>query len=151
MKNINITLHPLSLLVGAALIMVIGLTVSAALPAGGPAGRDAQLVSVDGQPAARDMVIIREGTPYTVPSGKLVVVHSLGRTNDETSTCHTTIYIDGAASGSRRTGHSNNSYAIEWTSLGELPGGVPATENSIVTVTSNTGGYGMAVGSLHDV
>jgi len=148
MKNINITLQPLSLLVGAALIVVVGLTVSAVLP-GGPAGRDAQLVTIDGQPAARDMVIIRQGAPYTVPAGKILVVSSIGRNNvgNPPNASYTLeIYVDDIPSGGRYLGDSDN---VVFVSLGEIPGGLPAWNGSIVRVESNSTD-GMAIGHLED-
>jgi len=147
MKNINITLQPLSLLVGAALIVVVGLTVSAVLP-GGPAGRDAQLVTIDGQPAARDMVIIRQGVPFTVPSGKVLLVHSFGCSYGSASTSLSAhLYVDDISSGSRVLDSSQEAFV----SLGEIPGGLPAWSGSVVRVENpGNGGPAMAIGHLED-
>ena len=147
MKNINITLQPLSLLVGAALIVVVGLTVSAVLP-GGPTGRDAQLITIDGQHAARDMVIIREGTPYTVPTGKILVVHSFGASFLGADTYALThLFIDDINSGSRTI----DTISEDFVSVGQFPGGLPAVSGSVVRVENTVnGGPGMAVGHLED-
>jgi hypothetical protein len=73
------TLRPLALaaIVGSALTLaVVGLmSMTQVLPAG-------QHVIVGYGPSPRDMVQIKEGTPYTVPNGKLFLLTGLGTGGD---------------------------------------------------------------------
>src|SRR5437870_230155 len=63
-------IHVPSALAGVALASAILLSMSQSAPVGPP--------RIEYGPNPRDMVQIREGTPYTVPSGRLLVVTGLG-------------------------------------------------------------------------
>ncbi|MCH2107305.1 MAG: hypothetical protein MK291_11765 [Planctomycetes bacterium] len=143
MKNIQITLQPLSLIVGALLVGLVTVTVSAISPAGGPTDRDAQLMVIDGQSSARDRVLIRAGeaNAYTVPTGKILIIDGLGNTTES----HTaSLYIDGKRSGIVRM---RNDF-----SAGNAPMSIPgirADSGSVVVVEVHQDG-GLATGYLVD-
>jgi hypothetical protein len=78
MKNINITLHPLSVLAGMALLGITLIATSAFAPQGSSSTRDVSAIEVVSDPHPRDYVRIVEGTAYTVPSGKIFVPTAFG-------------------------------------------------------------------------
>ena len=80
MKNINITLQPLSLLVGAAIVGLSLVTSGAFTPQGSSSTRDVSAIEITNQPSPNDYFSIRAGTPYVVPSGKTFVLTGLGKT-----------------------------------------------------------------------
>ncbi len=73
---LKLTLHPLSAVTGLALAALVALTTSQASPS--PAKLNPASIRIEYVPHPRDMVQIREGTPYTVPAGKLLVITALG-------------------------------------------------------------------------
>jgi hypothetical protein len=149
MKNIHITLQPLSLLVGAAMIGVIGLTVSATPPAGGPTGRDAQLVTIDGQPAARDMVVIHQGSPYTVPAGKILLITQYGDSG-VLDVLTAGVNVDGVGVVKRRAFCNGGVSSYDIPSLHPISGGYPVHAGSIVEPWCNQSETGVAIGHLED-
>ena len=78
MKNINITLQPLSLLVGAAIVGLSLVTSGAFTPQGSASARDVNTIAIEGQHNPKDVFFISEGTPYTVPAGKVITLLSAG-------------------------------------------------------------------------
>ena len=74
MKQINITLHPFSALIGAAIVCLTMLTVGAVTVQGSSSTRDVSAIENVNDPHPRDYMRIDEGTPYTVPAGKILVV-----------------------------------------------------------------------------
>jgi hypothetical protein len=71
--NRSLSLHPLSLVLGLASGVLILVSMSQAPPL------NARNVNVQYLPDPRDYVQIREGVPYTVPAGKLLVMTALGQ------------------------------------------------------------------------
>jgi len=69
-----LTLHPASLTLGLVLGGVALLSMSQAIVATSP-------LRIEYSPHPRDMVQISQGTPYTVPQGRLLVVTALGNTD----------------------------------------------------------------------
>lgn len=85
----TITLHPVSLLVGAAALGGVLSLVSAVQAPASTGAATARAVSqvpltitnaieVKGVPVPENMVQIKEGTPYVVPAGRMFVVTALG-------------------------------------------------------------------------
>ena len=78
MKQINITIHPFSALIGAAIVCLTMLTVGAVTVQGSSSTRDVSAIENVNEPHPRDFVRIDEGTPYTVPTGKILVITGCG-------------------------------------------------------------------------
>ena len=78
MKQIKITIHPFSALIGAAIVCLTMITVGAVTVQGSSSTRDVSAIEVVSDPHPRDYVRIVAGTPYTVPAGKVLVVKQLG-------------------------------------------------------------------------
>jgi hypothetical protein len=78
MKQINITIHPFSALIGAAIVCLTMLTVGAVTVQGSSSTRDVSAIEVVSDPHPRDFVRIVEGSAYTVPSGKVLVPTAFG-------------------------------------------------------------------------
>jgi hypothetical protein len=74
MKQINITIHPFSALIGAAIVCITMLTVGAVTVQGSSSTRDVSAMENVNDPHPRDYVRIDEGTAYTVPTGKILVI-----------------------------------------------------------------------------
>jgi hypothetical protein len=70
----TISVHPTSLALGLVFAGVCFISMSQVWPAG-------QHIIVEYGPSPRDMVQIREGTPFTVPPGKLLVMTALGNSD----------------------------------------------------------------------
>ena len=77
MKNVNITLQPLSLLVGAAIVGLSLVTTGAFTPQGSSSARDVNTIAIDGQHKPKDVVFISDANAYTVPAGKSLTLLSL--------------------------------------------------------------------------
>jgi hypothetical protein len=80
MKQINITIHPFSALIGAAIVCLTMLTVGAVTVQGTSSTRDVSAIENVNEPHPRDFVRIDEGVPFTTPAGKLFHLTSLGGT-----------------------------------------------------------------------
>ena len=78
MKNIQLTIHPFSALIGAALVCLTMLTVGAIAVQGSSSTRDVSAIENVNDVHPRDFVRIVEGAPYTVPSGKILVPTAFG-------------------------------------------------------------------------
>jgi hypothetical protein len=72
------TLQPLSLVLGLAFglacFVAMGQSSISSTPIGTP-------VRIEYMPHPRDMIVIQQGVPFTVPPGKLLVMTALGNTN----------------------------------------------------------------------
>ena len=79
MKNIQITLQPLSLIVGAGLLGIMLITTGAFTPQGTASARDVSATEIVGPFNPRTAIRVTEGTPYTVPTGKRFVLTTLAR------------------------------------------------------------------------
>jgi hypothetical protein len=99
------------------------------------------LVHVAGIPDPRTMVTIKEGAPFIVPAGNLLVLTGLGATHDNSEA---TLRIDGVdeCSAVVRLPYGNN------TTVAELPHWLTAGEGSTVEVVTPGGWYGCAWGYL---
>jgi hypothetical protein len=118
--------HVLSALLGSALAigMVVLLSMNQVLPAG-------QHVIVSYGPSPRDMVQIKEGTPYTVPPGKLFVLTGVGSTVG----CYTvTLKVNGQDEASTVFSCPSTGCSIM-----SAPVGFTVASGSTLETSSNTG------------
>jgi hypothetical protein len=170
MKNINITLQPLSLLVGAALVGLSLVTSGAFTPQGSSGARDVSAIQILGQPRPQEMMRVTEGAAFTVPPNKLFVVTGLLSTyavapsdGDNIVTLAfdgqdiAAALLSGARRGSASPGGSqenSSSHTVSpyggGPSLASVPPGLVATAGQVVTVIDNTSGVGTALGYLVD-
>jgi len=139
-----VSIHPLSALAGAGLLGLILVASGAAqtrslfhqIPTG------SGTVRVAGIPDPRDMLVIREGTPFVVPQGKLLVVTALGATANSVTV---NLMIDGQ----REAQGVVNMPTFGPTTMAQLP--MWLTIGSGATVEAVTGSiYGRAWGYLVD-
>jgi hypothetical protein len=136
-------LRPLVLpaVVGSALtLVVIGLmSMTQVLPAG-------QHVIVSYGPEPRDMVQIRQGTPYVVPAGKLFILTGLG--NNSTCPYLFTLSVNGQdeiSAGVSGTFGSGSAVA-ELSSVAHVPPGFTAPAGSMLSISGSCGGGQMNPG-----
>lgn len=125
MKNtLNIQLHPTSLLLGLAVGVL-------ALVAMGQKPQDVrELVRVEYGPHPRDIVVITETAPYTVPPGRLLVVTGLGTSIDTGVGGGAHLIVNGSIEAT----NSNNSHP----SMFPLPSpGIAIKAGATVTVDDN--------------
>jgi hypothetical protein len=78
MKQINITIHPFSALIGAAIVCLTMLTVGAVTVQGSSSTRDVSAIEVFSPWSAEDVVRIYDTGSYVVPAGKHLVLTALG-------------------------------------------------------------------------
>jgi len=142
-----LSVHWRSAFAGAGLLGAILLVAGAAQvplpPREIPAG--VGLTRVAGIPDPREMVVVREGTPYIVPPGRLLAITGLGGTNHlGPNTLEVTLRVDGIdeVEASVRLPYGNG------TTVADLPQGFSVREGSSVEVLSTTGDYGCAWGYL---
>ena len=134
-----IQLHPRSLLVGIVLGAIALLTMSQSL------APSTATVRVQYMPHPRDMVQIEEGTPFTVPSGRILVVTGLG-SNDYTLTGETRLSVNSAIELTQPT----NGGSYETPTVRAVPVGFSAKPGDVVSVDSSSGSAGRAWGYLAD-
>ena len=134
MKNINITLQPLSLLVGAAIVGLSLVTTGAFTPQGSSSARDVNTIAIEGQHNPRDVFFISEGTPYTVPSGKVVTLLSAGGVGNGSSSYYLQLGVNALP--------WNEFIAASNTSFRNLPLGLTFSENTSLSVTDGGAGAG---------
>ena len=134
-------LHPLSALVGLAVATLALLAMSQATAGSNRINRE---LLVAYGPHARDMVVIREGTPYTVPHGKLLVMTAIG--NSGFIQMASTFLVNGVPEGASALGGC-------WPSMPtihRLPPGHAVPAGSVVEVVSD-GTVGRAWGYLESL
>lgn len=135
----TIQLHPTSLFVGAAVVGLAFLTMA----------QNPQPINPNWSPRnplpvvlLRDYIQIREGTPYTVPPNKILMVTALG---SGSNTGQAWIYVSGRST-AEVTANCNASSSVL-----ELARGLTLNAGDIVGVFgANTGGSGVAWGFLAD-
>jgi len=140
-----VSIHPLSALAGAGLLGLILMASGAAqtpVPLQQIATGQTGLIRVAGIPDPRQMLVIREGTPFVVPAGKLLVITGLGGTG---SGVVAGLRVDGvnqfAASGNLESGNA--------LSIRAVPPGFTVEAGLTVEVSSGTP-FGRAWGYLVD-
>lgn len=140
----SITIHPGSLVVGAGLLGLVLLLTSAAQRTSASLGHFLSpnpTVEVVGIPDPRDMVMIREGQPFTVPTGKILVVTALGATSNSFVV---SLLVDGQ---NEMEAVANLPYGNS-TTVQQLPTGFTVPSGSIVEVTSGQAIFARAWGYL---
>jgi hypothetical protein len=93
MKQVNISIHPFSALVGMAVLSIVWVSAAAMPLQGSSSDRDVSAIENVNDPHPRDYVILRGNQPYTVPSGRLLVLTSAGR--NDTWSMSVTVWVDG--------------------------------------------------------
>jgi hypothetical protein len=78
MKQINITIHPLSALAGMALLGLVWVTAGAMPLQGSSSTRDVSAIEVVSPWPSKDVVRIYDTGSYVVPAGKNLVLTALG-------------------------------------------------------------------------
>jgi hypothetical protein len=139
----TIQLHPLSVLVGLG-IALLGLVAMGQMAV--PSRTALAHSSMFRQVAhPRDWVVIKEGVPFLVPPGRILVLTGVGATKFSSCAFGGTIRIDGsdAAEGSQ---YDNNGDA----SVHGLPVGLSARAGSTVEIDACAAGAGRAWGYLVD-
>ena len=137
MKQINITIHPFSALIGAAIVCLTMLTVGAVTVQGSSSTRDVSAIENVNEPHPRDNVVISGGMPFVVPSGKLLVVTALGTS----SYMHDVdLLVDGIQQVSAQADSPSNTDSLSWvSSVLQLPTpGLTAQSGQTVTVVGSS-------------
>ncbi len=128
-----IQLHPGSVLAGVGVALLAFVVMGQQVVSTGQAplaGLDPELT----RPPAfavhpRDFVQIKEGTPYTVPAGKLFVLTALGNTVAE---MHTELFVNGVAEAESSNAQSTGNAV----SMKRVPRGFAVAAGSVITLTS---------------
>ncbi len=120
--NRTISLQPMSLVAGLALGVLVLLSMSQ-VPV-----LNARNLNVQYVPDPRDCVQIREGTPFTVPSGRLLVVTALGSVYLTAQEAHLFVNDQEELVAALPSSSATNRII-------EVPPGLTAQAGSVVTVT----------------
>ena len=143
-----ISIHPLSAVLGAAVLGLVALATSAQRTSEFLGhGSHPDEIRVLGIPDPRTAVLIREGTPYTVPSGKLLIVTAVGMTNAPSTENRSVLRLDG-----KEEVTTFLTTAAGGSSLVEFPSpGIRAVSGQVVEAdTLSSGNDGRAWGYLID-
>jgi hypothetical protein len=132
----TIQLHPLSVLVGLGIATLAFVAMAQSPTPIDPVLHPRSLP----QPviAARDMVQIKEGTPFVVPASKILVITGLGRRTYSLNGV-AQLSIDGVVEAEVTTGYflTNGGYsASDTASIKALPVGLSVHEGSTVAVSA---------------
>ena len=145
MKNLHITIHPFSALIGAALVCLTMLTVGAIAVQGSSSTRDVSAIEIVSDPHPRDFVRIDKAQPYTVPAGKLFHLTGLG---SYTSQAWVRFYVDGNF---RLEADCNTGIpAGNACSIRDAPEGIVVQPGSVLTVGTAGTNEPVALGYLVD-
>ena len=97
MKQINITIHPLSALAGMALLGLVFVTAGAMPMQGSSSTRDVSAIENVNDPHPRDFVWLEAGAVasqvFTVPTGKIMVITGVASIGQPVGSCN--LIIDG--------------------------------------------------------
>ena len=77
MKQVNISIHPFSALVGMAVLSMAWVTAAAMPLQGSSSDRDVSAIENVNEPHPGDYVRLVEGASYTVPASKILVLNCL--------------------------------------------------------------------------
>ena len=101
MKQVNITIHPFSALVGMALLGLVLVTASAMPTQGSSSTRDVSAIENVNDPHPRDFVWLEAGASassvFTVPAEKILVITGVASIGGPIGSCN--IIIDGGSRG----------------------------------------------------
>jgi hypothetical protein len=143
-----LTLQPLSLVLGVVFALACFMAMGQSPVCSGTATAP---IRIEYLPHPRDMVQIREGTPFTVPPGRLFVLTALGTADASAGAgVSTWLKMNGqneaqAVSDFMNTGQANNPSCSQIT---PMPAGFTAGPGSILEVVSNSGSMGRVWGYL---
>src|SRR5689334_21621039 len=121
-------IHPLSVLLGLALAALCFVTMSQT-PVIGPAA-----IRIEYIPHPRDMVKIREGTPYVVPAGKLFVLTALGSTYPVSGGERVRLFVNGQDEALTRLSNSYNGSSPSSSDIVPVPPGFTVGAGSVITL-----------------
>lgn len=121
----SISLHPASLALGLVLGGIALLSMSQAIVATSP-------LRIEYAPHPRDMLTIKGGTPYTVPTGKIFVVTALGNIDGSSGSSQ---IIGLMVNGQRELVTSSNAI----TSMASIPTGLTAPSGATVELVEVNG------------
>ena len=142
----SITLHPRSLLAGAAIASLAWFTTSAQFSSP-VVSRVVVEQRIAGIPTADQMVRIEQaGGPFTVPAGKILVITGLGAIGDHGDS---NLVIDGVLVAEANTDTPGGAGSSSTPSIRALPAGLTATAGQDVTVSAGGSG-GIVLGYLVD-
>lgn len=145
----TITLHPLSLLIGAG-FTVLGLVAMAQAPA---AKRPAASHDTDFLQVAhpRDWIIVRPGQPFTVPAGKLFVLTAIGQSGPPSQTNNSVDFNGVREASSLDLSTYANAQTWDSATIRPVPVGCSAVAGTLIEVfPSNVGSPARAWGYLVD-
>ena len=108
MKQVNISIHPFSALVGMAVLSMAWVTAAAMPLQGSSSDRDVSAVEVVNEPHPRDWVSITNDAPFVVPSGHLLVVTAVGQPDNYG---YTEVRVDGVKAVKVRTAADSGNQA----------------------------------------
>ena len=124
----TVTIHPLSLVAGAALAAVVFVSMSQS-PSQAPT-----LLRLEYIPHPRDMVQISGAQPYAVPSGKILVITAFGHVND--SSGGYSVWIDGQKELELTVPYSSGAAQPQSeTSIVPVPAGLTVHAGSLVVLS----------------
>ena len=140
MKQVSISIHPFSALVGMAVLSMVWVSAAAMPLQGSSSDRDVSAIEDVNDPRPRDFVRLIGETPYTVPDGKLLVVTGLG---SSTGTSGVLLSVDGVQEATSSYTFSDSGSPIPAStaaSVASLPGlGFVANSGSTVLVSKTSG------------
>jgi hypothetical protein len=131
MRKFSIEVQPLSALVGAVVVCIGFITLGAAAIADLQRVAVVNALKIQGAYDPREAVVVRDGTPYTVPVDKILVLTGLGRSSASPDSAF--ILIDGVKE-VRLVGGGSDFYE---SGIRPLPSGLTASAGSLVSVDSN--------------
>ena len=139
MKPVTLSLHPMSALAGAGVLALVLLGTGIAAPQDAP--QDAPQRAMSPNPGY--MVVIRQGTPYTVPERTRLIITSLGASTEGSGFC--TLVVNEVAEVVANTWPRDS--AGSGTSMTPLPAKFYAPQGAVISL-QHSEGVGRAWGYL---
>lgn len=129
-----IRLHLPSVAIGVAAVALVLVSMGQAVPPVGPP-------RIEYGPNPHDYIQIKEGTPYTVPAGRLFVLTGLGVY--QAGPVNVNLSVDGVT----EVSVSNTSNGASVCSIADVPPGMTVRAGSTIAI-GGSGGLGRALGYL---
>ena len=123
MKQVNISIHPFSALVGMAVLSMVWVSAAAMPLQGSSSDRDVNAVEVVSDPHPRDFMHLNGSQAYVVPAGKLLVVTAVGMGTQVSTGAGGTYGMDVEGQAVLRVAVSHSSGTGAGCGMVELPGG----------------------------
>jgi hypothetical protein len=118
MKQVSVTIHPFSALVGMAVLSMVWVTAAAMPLQGSSSDRDVSAIEDVNDVHPRDFVNIRGDQPYVVPEGRLLVLTGGGKSNNTGSLV---LHVDGLTEVYSTTWNTGTNYGLAICSIIEFP------------------------------